>query len=470
MEKAGIPTVRFGFWDQERHFKRAGLLGNVPELRWVTIGRTGPPEERLYPIVEKLIDALVRPLSEQEQFMGMYQPDMPPRYIFEGTYDEAIDFFNKTEYVTSADAEISVYTDGSPIIPPTEEKVKEMLTGTSLSPDTVITDEYGKPAQFSRYETVTVEHVAIIGVMAGCKPEYMPVLLAIASTGGGSTNCPGTSSSMGLMFIVDGPIVKEIGLSAKHEFLDVGNRANVTLARAARLMTINFGGCQTGILRTDAGNPLCLVVAEDTDGLPKGWETVGEDYGYTRNDSIVVKFLPRGFGVNEFAPGASRRLQDGIGSIADDLGVLGQPGPHNILEWLAPRVAPLKMNCGHAFFMVPDLAKPLAEIFPTKADAYEWLFNEYKTTIRDFQKHGWWEFHTSMGDKVEGTNPWGYTFNELIENTKEGLEYEIPIFGSSSPKENLILVGGGGADESIWHFNGNPSDVRGSAYSVDKWR
>lgn len=461
--------MRFGFEDQERHFKRAALLGNVPELRFVTVGRTGSPEERVFPQVEAMIAALVDPLTEQEQYAGTYMPETPPRYIFEGTYDEAFEFFNATEFVHSADAEINLYTDGSPIIPPTEEKVQEILTGTSLSPNTVITDAQGRPVTFSRYETVTVEHVAIIGVMAGCKPEYMPVLLAIAELGGASTNCPGTSSSMGTMFIVDGPIAKELGISAKHEFLDVGNRANVTLARAAQLMTINFGGCVTGILRTDAGNPLCHVVAEDTEGLPEGWETVGEDYGFTREDSIVVKIEPRGFGVNEFAPGASRRLQDGIGSIADDLGVLGQPGPHNILEWLVPRIAPIKMQQGHAFFIVPNLAKPLGEIFPSKAAVYDWIFNNFKATIRDYQTHGWWEFNTSQGDRIEGTNPWGYTFNELIENTPEGLNYKIPIFGSRDPKENFILVGGGGADESIWHFNFHGS-ARGPAVSVDRWR
>ena len=179
-------------------------------------------------------------------YAGTYMPEKPPRYIFKGTYDEAIEFFNATEHVDSADADISIYTDGSPIIPPTEAKVAKMLTGTSLKPDTVVTDAKGNPVKFSRYETVTVEKVATIGVMAGCKPEYMPVLLAMAEQGGGSTNCPGTSSSVGTVYIVDGPIAKEIGLSARHEFLDYGNRANVSLAKAARLMTINFGGCVRG--------------------------------------------------------------------------------------------------------------------------------------------------------------------------------------------------------------------------------
>jgi sulfur carrier protein ThiS len=394
----------------------------------------------------------------------MYTPEQPPRYVFKGTYDEAIDFFNAAEHVETADADINIYTDGSTIIPPTEAKVAKMLTGTSLKPDTVVTDAKGNPVRFARYETATVEKVAIIGVMAGCKPEYMPILLAIAEQGGGSTNCPGTSSSVGTVYIVDGPIAKEMGLSAKHEWLDFNNRANVSLAKAARLMTINFGGCVAGISRTDAGNPLSVLVAEDRDGLPPGWETVSEDFGYKKNDSILVKLGPRGFGVNEFAPGASRRLQDGIGSIADDLGVLGKPGPHNVLQWLVPRIAPLYINSGHTFFIVPNLAAPIGKIYPTKQAVYEWLFNTFRATVRDYQHHGWWEFQTEIGDRVEGTNKEGLTFNQLYK--KYGDDYKIPIFGARSPKENLIVVGGGGADESIWHFSGG----RGSAVSIDRYR
>ena len=162
MEKAGIPTVRFGFWDQQKYFERTALLNNVPQLRWVKIERTGTPDTRLYPIVPALIKALTDPLTEEEKYVGTYVPPEPERYIFEGTYDEAIEFFNATEHVESADAEISIYTDGSPIIPPTEARVKKMLAGTSLSPDTAVTDAKGNPVKFSRYETVTVEKVKMI--------------------------------------------------------------------------------------------------------------------------------------------------------------------------------------------------------------------------------------------------------------------------------------------------------------------
>ena len=366
----------------------------MPKLRWVSIPRTGTPETRLYPIVPALIEALTKPLTKDEMYVGTYTPEMPQRYVFKGTYDEAIEFFNASEHVDVADAEVSIYTDGSPIIPPTEEKVAKMLTGTSLKPDTVVTDAKGNPVRFSRYETVTVEKVAIIGVMAGCKPEYMPVLLAIAEQGGGSTNCPGTSSSHGTVYVVDGPIAKEVGIGARHEFLDWGNRANVSLAKAARLMTINFGGCIAGIVRTDAGNPLFSVIAEDREACLQAGKPLArilvsrEKIVFLLNLERVVlgsTSLPRAH------PAGSRTVLE---VLADDLGVLGKSGPHNILAWLVPRIAPLYINTGHVFIMVPNLAKPVGQIYPTKNAVYEWLFNNFKATIRDYQHHGWWEFFT----------------------------------------------------------------------------
>ena len=96
--------MRFGFVDQKKYFERTALLNNVPKLRWVSIPRTGPPEQRLYPIVPALIEALTKPLTKDEMYAGTYTPEMPQRYIFKGTYDEAIEFFNATEHVDSADA------------------------------------------------------------------------------------------------------------------------------------------------------------------------------------------------------------------------------------------------------------------------------------------------------------------------------------------------------------------------------
>jgi hypothetical protein len=98
------------------------------------------------------------------------------------------------------------WTDGLPITPPTEKKVKEMLKGTSHSPDEVVTSLM-HPEEL----TVTVEKTAVVGVMAGCRPEYMPVLLAIIEAHGSPmfTHTARSESSFSIMTFLNGPIRNE---------------------------------------------------------------------------------------------------------------------------------------------------------------------------------------------------------------------------------------------------------------------
>ena len=144
------------------YYQNAALLNNVPELRFVAIARTGEPEDRLYPIVPDLIAGLTDPLTAQEQYVGTYVPEMPPRIIFQGTTDEAQDFFQQTEFAETPNANISIYTDGLPIIPPQRGEGGEMLTGTSHSPEEIVTSADGDPVLFSRYYKANVEKVAAI--------------------------------------------------------------------------------------------------------------------------------------------------------------------------------------------------------------------------------------------------------------------------------------------------------------------
>ena len=186
-------------------------------------------------------------MTAKEKESGLYSPPVPPRLIFTGTLDDAQAFLQATTPVANCrNCPIAKFTDGLPVIIPTEQKVKEMLTGTSHKPDEQIfrytvnatTGQIQKAATAVTYAGgyyTTVEKVAAVAVMAGCKPEYLPVVLAVATTGGGSTNCPGTSSTDSPIFVVSGPISKEIGMNSGQGALDYGNPPNVTMAEAPPL-------------------------------------------------------------------------------------------------------------------------------------------------------------------------------------------------------------------------------------------
>ena len=259
---------------------------------------------------------------------------------------------------------------------------------------------------YARGYKATVEKVAIVAVMAGCRPEYLPVVLAVATTGGGSTSCPGTSSAALTMFVVSGPIAKEIGMNAGQNALDVGNQANMTIGRTGALMSINFGGCITGVVRTDSGNPIHSVCfAEDVDGLPGTWEGFNEESNYAKTQSVLGKLSGNWSMVQQFAPSSFRGLiGEGYGGMARRMGVEGKPGPHNFLEYVIPLIIPTATG-GHTWIMHLNMAKSLYDYgFKKKADVYKWMYDTYWITQGENEKYGWYDFQTAAGQNVESTS------------------------------------------------------------------
>jgi len=141
------------------------------------------------------------------------------------------------------------WTDGLPVVPPTAARVREFLAVGGRPGDDVVL-EY-----VERSRTVTVEKVAINAVMAGCRPEYFPVVLALVGAMGDPGFMPhaanASTGGMALGFVVNGPIRVELGMNCQGNVLGPGNRANSTIGRAVRLTQINAMGSVPG-----AGNEL----------------------------------------------------------------------------------------------------------------------------------------------------------------------------------------------------------------------
>ena len=136
--------------------------------------------------------------------------------------------------------------DGLPLVAPTAERVKWMLTGTNRSPYEVL----GKCPM--KLGTVTIEKVAVNAVMAGARPEYLPVIIGamesfVAENGpggdGGRLQYPGLVGSFNLVIMVNGPIATEINMNSGIGLFGDGWRSNNTIGRAVRLSTINIGHC-----------------------------------------------------------------------------------------------------------------------------------------------------------------------------------------------------------------------------------
>lgn len=191
------------------------------------------------------------------------------------------------------------WTDGLPIVPPTEERVREFLDAARLEQGNVI------GVETVRQRPITAEKVAINAVMAGCLPAYMPVLIAILKAMSDEDhNLHGSTASTGgsaPFIIVNGPVRTALGMNATHSVFGAGNRANATIGRAIRLILMNVLGCIPGQLdRSTLGHAgkYSFCIAEDEEDSP--WVPLAQERGVPAGQS----------GVTVMAAEASRQIMN----------------------------------------------------------------------------------------------------------------------------------------------------------------
>ncbi len=185
------------------------------------------------------------------------------------------------------------WSDGLPVVPPTPVRVLRMLQGTTRDPQEVVGEIPPNLAP------CTVEKVAINAVMAGCKPEYLPVVLAAVEAALDpkfamhGVLC--TTHFVGPIVVVNGPIAKRIGMNSGVNALGQGNRANSTIGRALQLVIRNVGGGRPGeIDRSTIGNPgkVGLCFAEDESKTI--WKPFAEERGVEAGKSAVTLYAGEG--------------------------------------------------------------------------------------------------------------------------------------------------------------------------------
>lgn len=181
------------------------------------------------------------------------------------------------------------WSDGLPLVPPTPARVARMLAGTTRAPDEVVAVV---PPDLV---PCTVEKVAINAVLAGCRPEYLPVVLAaVEAVCTDRFNMHGllaTTMPSGPVLVVNGPIRRRIGMNSGRNVFGQGNRANSTIGRALQLVVRNVGGGRPGeVDRATFGQPgkLSFCFAEDEEGSP--WTPLSTDFGFEAGTDTVTVF------------------------------------------------------------------------------------------------------------------------------------------------------------------------------------
>jgi hypothetical protein len=422
LEKAGIPGVVLHFAALAENAEVTRTKLGTP-LRLVAVpNRSGIADGNASDITEAVVSALTAPLSESERATGMRHSEPPSRIAVTGSLAEIQDFFYAQHW-----------TDGLPIIPPTEANVAAMLKGTSHAPGEIVTQ-----AMLPEGWPATVEKVAINGVMAGATPAEMPVLLAAVQAFGSGhfASSVRSTNSFSFMQLVNGPIAREIGMNSGTYALGPGNRPNATIGRALRLFIYNLGGGENGVnLMGTQGNvgSYAFCFAENEAASP--WEPFQVSRGFGRDESTITVF----------AGGWSH-----TGNML-----------HQDLHRLARDVAYFQWPSGLVALLAPATADALAKSGMTKAQVEEELWRNATLTMGEFRNDHYYQrfiIPILKGREMNGLrNRWPASYLDLPDDAR------VQVY----PKDDVhVVVVGGEANAMMqgWAMYG------ATTVSIDKWR
>jgi len=259
------------------------------------------------------------------------------------------------------------WSDGLPIIAPTEQRVLRMLSLLgSKDPQEVVA------ILPPRQGAATLEKIAINAVMAGCLPEYLPVIIAalkaMSEETFGLRGVQSTTHPCSPLIVVNGPIAPKIGLNGKGNAFGPGIRANATIGRAIRLIQINVGGAIPGqIDRSTQGQPgkYTYCVAENEEDSP--WQPFHVERGFKNEDSTVSVFAAEApHNINE------HNSITGKGLLMSIAATMATPGNNNALFFTGE---PVLMLC-------PEHAATIAKDGFSKADVKEFLFRNARFSTK----------------------------------------------------------------------------------------
>ena len=316
--------------------------------------------------------------------------------------------------------------DGLPVIPPTEERVAQMIAATSRKPDEVI------GLVPPRWAQATVEKIAINGVMAGCKPEYMPVLIAAAE----ALTDPklnlyalqATTGGPAVMIIVNGPVRKRLNINGGPNALGEGWRANATIGRFVQLVKRNIGGSYPGTTcKATLGWPgkYSICIGENEEASP--WEPLHVERGFEAQQSSVTAI----------SADASIRASD-----LDSTKAVG------ILTNFAQR---MEGPSGPEAIMVicPEHAKIIAGDGFSKKDVQNFVWQRAAYHMKDLPEE-------TFAQRVKRRSDLNLTRDSVI-----------PV--TDKPEDILVIVAGGDGSQSQYiHVWGQSTPEGGSTRSVTK--
>lgn len=431
-EQAGVPSASLvceGFIGQAGTTSAGLGMPNLPVALVPGHVGTQSDEELRHNIREVTCDAVISNLMEQPQDAVAADEPSTRDIVFAGTFEDVNRFFYENEW-----------SDGLPIVPPTMSKIETFLRFTDRHAD----EELGVLLPDNRIATVW--NVAVNGVMAGCKPEYMPILVALAEAmadpGYGvehSGNTPGSET----LITLNGPIIKTLGFNYEQGVLRDGFMPNTSIGRFWRLYLRNVAGFL--LHKNDKGtfgNTWRVVLAENEDVVARiGWEPNSVEMGFNAGDNTVT--------ISRYTGG------DVIASVSGDR-------PERMMPYLADAV--LKQNGWQLVFTVGTsmgTLRPLLVLSPILAETIAkagWSKHDVKQYLFDHARLPAWKFEAYLGDWT--AHPICSLKEEVGKGNVPELFYEsddpnrlVPLV--FKPEDFMIVVAGDPLRTNAYTFSHN---------------
>ncbi|MBI2907331.1 MAG: hypothetical protein HYX92_06735 [Chloroflexi bacterium] len=368
-EKAGLPSVSIvasGFLRQAHAIARALGTENIAVAEYPGVPMTDSREELRKKVEEVLTENIVKGLTTQAADARKPAEPAPRDIVFKGTLREVLELFHR-----------NLWTDGLPVVPPTLEEVERFLAFTDRSPDDVV------GVLLPENRQATIWNVAVNGVMAGCRPEYMPILIAVVEAiadpefrieDAGST--PGWEP----LIILNGPIVKELDFNCASGVMRVGRQPNTSVGRFLRLYMRNVAGLRIPPGDTDKGSigfTFNVVLAENEDAVAEiGWQPFSVDRGFKAGENVatvqsVISISPPTYTAGHTALEHLEMLAELIGR-------------RSMTYWSAHCIIERR---GHPLFLLsPSIARVLARDGFTKDGVKRYLYDNVKAPAGFLEK------------------------------------------------------------------------------------
>jgi len=431
----GVPTVAVHTDMFEQVARSVARVNGMPHLRQVFIPQPvmgkSARELRAYvdgndpitgrPVMQEIIEGLTGAFGEAELKEVTFERSTP-RLVEPDNEENLHRLFHDNQW-----------TDHLPIVLPTEERVAAMLAHTHRQPDDVV--GHMRPTPFREYWEYTVEKVAVNAVMAGAKPEYFPVILALAASGSSARGS--TTSSAAAMVVVNGPIRHELGMNGRIGAMGPYNHANATIGRAYGLLSQNLqGGSVPGhTYMGSQGNNYAytnITFAENEERSP--WMPFHVQHGFEPADSTVSVFT-------------------GCQSTAFTLGLREthwREHVRNMLRGMDPHNPP-------TFLLDPITARQCLDRggFTDKEKLIEWIYENARMPAREY-----WDYQLIQNyiypRATFGEEPWATKL-------KAAPDELIPMFR----QEDIHVVVVGGETNGYWRIMGCNYQ---KTVSVDEWK